>query len=191
MDTALIVAFVAAGASVVAAFFSWSQALRVAKTQGDADFRIAEFTGNLDRRKRALEAAMEEVRPDQEALDAAWADLQAIKEVIARVLGAHQFDRATATGELTNAVDRLTKGYGAHGMHLADDPKRAWHEAKSTASAASMLLLRGGKLIADPPAPVAEQLRVIRETLTERQSDIAKERESIRDRMSRRVLALL
>ena len=174
-----MVALIGSGASIVVALVALLQATRLSRKTGDAE-----------RRKQAFEVALAEARPVEDALQTAWQDLQAIKEIIASALGGREFDRERAARDLRAAIDRLASGYAEHGAQLSPSAQKVWHGAKSTATGTGMLLLRGASLTTDVQK-AASELQTAREKLTELQGALVNERENVRGLLTRRMFELL
>lgn len=190
MEKEIWVALIAAITSVIGAAFTWLQASRANRQTASTSLQLAHLTSELEKRKKALELATSESKPMEDVLDAVWRDLQTIKDVIGKVADHHEYDRSAANADVKDAVNRVASRYADFGGAMPATAQRVWHDAKSTATAASLLVPRLLNQATIGPTD-ADRLRAIHHELTERQTSLANERQMLRERFVRRVLELL
>jgi hypothetical protein len=101
----------------------------------EVQISLETFRAETERRRRAFEVATQETEPLEHAIDAAWHDIQELKDIITIVISPHSYD-ANATAQASRAAfTRLASAYREWGSQLPDKARRAWHSAKNAGAA--------------------------------------------------------
>ncbi|MFI5398422.1 MAG: hypothetical protein ACHQ9S_23050, partial [Candidatus Binatia bacterium] len=123
-------------------------------------------------------AATREAQPVASAIDAAWDDVQVLKEEISKLISPLRYDWDIAIPKIAGAAAQLVDSYGHVGARLSEAARIAWHRAKGNSQQLLQMLETADEAGQAPSAehPVSDQLRELRNNLTECQSILARER---------------
>jgi hypothetical protein len=205
MTKEVIIAIIAGIAGVAGGIIAWVQAIRTTRIKVEADSALeklkAEATIALEkmkteneRQRKAFEVASEESKPIETALAQAWHDIQTIKDLITKIVAPARYDLDLILKDFKQAHSNLIDGYGKWGSDLSEAARIAWHKAKGSANDIELVILSHSNaedhdLILPPP--MMENLREIRQSLTDQQMVIAASRQAIREQLVRNILEVL
>lgn len=187
------------------AVIAWVQAVRTARLKAEADsslervkteatMALEQMKAENERRRKAFEVASHESKPIETALSQAWHDIQALKDLTSKFLSPARYDFDLVINDFTRAQSSLVEGYADWGSSLPEAPRTAWHKAKGAANSIG-LILKSQHLsdvgLVDLPMQLTDNLREIRQSLTDLQMVLSASRQTIRDELIRKLLEVL
>jgi hypothetical protein len=194
METSVAVALVGAAASVIAAVVSLYAALNAARLKAKSELALERAKIEASSRQRAFEMAVKDSEPLEAALNAAWGDIQIVRDVIQKAVTPALYDEAAALELLRGAVSGVSNGYKEFGASLPADADAAWHSAKNAVQTAEALLRRRGTGVSprtESPQDVDRQLEQIRASLREAQHIIQQSMLMVRGAAMKRLMNVM
>lgn len=145
MDTAVIVAIVAACTSTASAVMTWLQATRVKRLEVQTQEKLAKLTSTTqlaierlkidnERLNKAFAVASEESKPLENILSEMWKHIQIVKDELRSLCESESFNADAIdvkTKSIESAVRILLDLYSQHGAELPEQAAQACHRCKN------------------------------------------------------------
>jgi hypothetical protein len=151
MNPTIIVAIVAGLVSLISAFIAWRQAERVKEIEvstqeylgrlnSQTQIVIEKFKSDSEWAKQALEIALTESKPIEQAIRQMWQIIQDVKDQIILIKDFPQ-ELRKISDSVKNSHKEFMKLYGESGIILPTASRSGSHEAKNLLMDISVLLL--------------------------------------------------
>lgn len=197
IDTSVVVAIVAAFASLASACIAWFQSVRVKHLEIETQEKLANLTTNTQlaieklkiydtRLDKALTLASAESEPLEDILSEFWQKIQIIKDELLKLCEVEEHridDLETVTNEIRSIIRDFAKVYQQHGIEIPQFTKMQIHQCKNIMLDLENYLFTLPRKEAKKNASIrleVEKLELYREQMTSCQELIAIQRSSNR-----------